>query len=344
MKGKRESLLRFANAALAACAGIFFSVGMLAGLVRPASAQTLEPATLRLDWLASGYHAPFFLALERGYYRDQGIDLQILDGKGSTTTIQVVASGSETFGAANLTTMALGVAKGMPLVAVAGLIQKSPDSIISLADSGIKSPKDIVGRRGGFVATSASDRLFPAFAKAAGIDGRKVNRIQIESSARYSVLLQGNADFVIGWSFTDAFKINKLKPVSPPLLFADYGVNVLSVGIVVSKDTLAKRETLVRRFLAATVRGMEDTIKSPEAAVDAVLKLRSGADREALLAGTSKLKDFIHTKSSETLPLGVMADEDWQSGHRILVEYLGMSDAVAANQLYTNAYLPDQAK
>src|SRR5262245_56652713 len=72
-------------------------------LPRSALAQaTLQPATLRLDWLASGYHVPFFLALERGYYREHGIDLQIADGKGSTTTIQVVASGSDTFGAANL--------------------------------------------------------------------------------------------------------------------------------------------------------------------------------------------------------------------------------------------------
>jgi NitT/TauT family transport system substrate-binding protein len=332
------------KAAVAALAGIA-ALMTLVGFTRPAKAQAaLEPASIRLDWLASGYHAPFFLALDRGYYRDQGIDLQIFDGKGSTTTIQVVASGAETFGAANLTTMALGVAKGMPLVAVLGLIQKSPDSIISLADAGIKTPADIVAKRGGFVATSASDRLFPAFAKSAGIDPQKVTRIQIESSARYSVLLQGNADFVIGWSFTDAFKINKQKPVAPPLLFADYGVNVLSIGIVVSKDTLANHPSLVKRFLAATVKGIEDSIKSPEAAVDAIVRLRPGADREALLAGASNLGAFVHTKSSEALPLGSMADQDWEAGRRILVEYLGMSESVASSQLYTNALLPQQAK
>src|SRR5579872_7057368 len=104
---------------------------LIAGSTHAAAQAKLEPATLRLDWLASGYHVPFFLALERGYYRDQGIDLQIFDGKGSTTTIQVVASGTDTFGAANLTTMTLGIARGLPLVAVAGLIQKSPDSVIS---------------------------------------------------------------------------------------------------------------------------------------------------------------------------------------------------------------------
>jgi NitT/TauT family transport system substrate-binding protein len=190
--------------------GITVACSVLISLLRPAFAQaTLEPATLRLDWLASGYHIPFFLALERGYYREQGIDLQIADGKGSTTTLQVVASGSDTFGAANLSTTALGIARGIPVVAVAGLIQKSPDSVISLAGAGISSPKDMEGKRGGFVPTSASDRIFPAFAKAAGVDLQKITKLQLESSARYSVLLQGNADFVIGWSFTDAYKIGR---------------------------------------------------------------------------------------------------------------------------------------
>jgi NitT/TauT family transport system substrate-binding protein len=304
----------------------------------------LEPATLRLDWLASGYHVPFFLALERGYYRDQGIDLQIFDGKGSTTTLQVVASGAETFGAANLSTMALGVAKGMPLIAVAALIQKSPDAVISLAGSGINKPQDIVGKRGGFVATSASDRLFPAFAKATGVDPNKITRIQIKSSARYSVLLQGNADFVIGWSFTDAYKISKHKPIAPPLMFSDNGVNVLSIGIVVNKDTLAKRASLVTRFLTASMKGVAESIRSPQDAVDATMKARPSADRDSLLAAANKLGNFVHTKNSQSRPLGYMADQDWEASRRILVEYLGMSDSVKTSQLYTNALLPKQTK
>jgi NitT/TauT family transport system substrate-binding protein len=308
-----------------------------------ASAQTaLEQATLRLDWLASGYHVPFFLALERGYYREQGIDLQIFDGKGSTTTVQVVASGTDTFGAANLSTMALGAARGMPLVAVAGLIQKSPDSIISLAEAGIREPKDIEGKRGGFVPTSASDRIFPAFAKAAGIDQQKIRKLQIESSTRYSILLQGNADFVIGWSFTDAYKIGRQKPIAAPILFADRGVNMLGIGVVVSKDTLTKRSLLVKGFLAAAVKGVEETLRSPDAAVDATMKARPGADRDALLEAAGKLGSFVRTASSAAQPIGWMAREDWEESKRILVNYLDMSDAVSMESLYTNSFLPDR--
>jgi NitT/TauT family transport system substrate-binding protein len=321
--------------------GIAVACSVLVSLPHLAFAQaSLEPATLRLDWLASGYHVPFFLALERGYYREQGIDLQIADGKGSTTTLQVVASGSDTFGAANLSTTALGIARGIPVVAVAGLIQKSPDSVISLAGAGISSPKDMEGKRGGFVPTSASDRIFPAFAKAAGVDLQKITKLQLESSARYSVLLQGNADFVIGWSFTDAYKIGRQKPIAPPILFSDYGVNTLGVGVIVSRDTVEKRAPVVKGFLAATVKGIDETLRAPEAGVEATMKARPGADRDALLEAAKRLGEFLHTKNSASHPSAWMAPADWEDSRRILVEYLGMKDTVPADTLFTNAYLP----
>jgi NitT/TauT family transport system substrate-binding protein len=313
----------------------------LAAIPRSALAQeALQPASLRLDWLASGYHVPFFLALDRGFYREQGIDLQIADGKGSATTLQVVASGSDTFGAANLATTALGIARGIPLIAIAGLIQKSPDSVISLEGAGIKSAKEMEGKRGGFVPTSASDRIFPAFAKAANVDLGKITKLNIESSARYSVLLQGNADFVIGWSFTDAYKISRQRPIAGPILFSDYGVNMLGVGIIVSKETVEKRARLVKGFLAATVKGVDETLRTPELAVDATMKLRPNSDRDALFQAARKLGDFLHTKNSSSHPSGWMAPQDWDESRRILVEYLGMSDAVTPNTLFTNAYLP----
>jgi NitT/TauT family transport system substrate-binding protein len=324
-----------------------FAIGLFTGIASiavatHAPAQATEQATLRLDWLASGYHGLFFLALERGFYREQGIDLSISDGKGSTRTIQVVASGTETFGFANLSATALGFARGMPLVAVAAVIQKSPDAIIALKGSGIKVAKDIEGKRGAFTPTGAADRLFPAFAKSAGVDMSRVTRIQIESSARYSVLLQGNADFVVGWSFDDGYKINKRKAIEPPILFSDNGVNVLGVGIITGKDTLTKRPDVVKRFLAASMKGLEEALKSPAAAVDAILKWRPDGDRDSLLAAAQGLHAFVRTANTASKPLGWMAKEDWAATRQILVEHLGMSSAVAIDRLSTNDFLSNQ--
>lgn len=305
-----------------------------------ASAQ-LEKATLRLDFLPGGYHAPFFLALDRGYYKQQGIDLQILDGRGSTSTLQVLGAGTDTFGVANLSAMASAVSKGIPLVAVGGLVQRDPDSLISLAGSNITRPKDVEGKRGAFVPTGAGDRLFPAFAKANKIDVSKIQRLNVSAEARYSVVLQGNADFMVGWSFTDALKIAKQKPISPPVLFSDHGVTMLGVGIVVTRDFLTSRPKLVRAFLAATAKAAQEAINDPPAAVAAVAKFRPDSDAELLLEGVRNLAKFIRTPNNASMPLLAMSRPDWEETTSNMVNYLDLPPTLKSDAFYTNDFLPN---
>lgn len=305
-----------------------------------ASAQ-LEQATLRLDFLPGGYHAPFFLALNRGYYKQQGIDLQILDGRGSTSTLQVLGAGTDTFGVANLSAMASAVSKGIPLVAVGGLVQRDPDSLISLAGSNITRPKDVEGKRGAFVPTGAGDRLFPAFAKANKINVSKIHRLNVSAEARYSVVLQGNADFMVGWSFTDALKIAKQKPISPPVLFSDHGVTMLGVGIVVTRDSLTSRPKLVRAFLAATAKAAQEAINDPPAAVAAVAKFRPDSDAELLLEGMRNLAKFIRTPNNASMPLLAMSRPDWEETTSNMVNYLDLPPTLKSDAFYTNDFLPN---
>ena len=326
-------------AAISVCIGLGCALSTMP--VLSASAQgALEKATLRLDFLPGGYHAPFFLALDRGYYKQQGIDLEVFDGKGSSATIQVVASGTDTFGVANLSAMAIAISKGVPLIGVGAVIQKSPDSLISLAGSGITKPKDVEGKRGAFVPTGAGDRMFPAFAKANKIDVDKITRLNVSAEARYSVVLQGNADFMVGWSFTDALRIAKQKPISPPVLFSDYGVTMLGVGVFVTKDVATNRSKLVRAFLAATVKGAEEAIKDPPGAVAAVAKLRPDSDTALLLEGVKNLAKFIRTPNSASMPLLAMAKADWEESTNNLVTYLDLPPSMKSDAFYTNEFLP----
>jgi hypothetical protein len=96
----------------------------------------------------------------------------------------------------------------------------------------------------------------------------------------------------------------------------------------------------VKGFLAATVKGISEALRAPDAAVEATMKLRPGADRDALLEPAKKLGEFLHTKNSASQPTGWMARQDWEESRRILVEYLGMKDTVPADSLFTNSYLP----
>src|SRR4029453_5706466 len=140
-------------------------------LPAPSAAQgALTSVSLRLDYLPAGYHAPLFLAVQRGYYREQGIDLQISDGRGSNPSLQSVAAGNDLIVLANYGTMTEGITKGMPVIGVGGLIQRLPDAVISLKGSGIKTPKDLEGRPMTIPPASAVFKLFAAFVTATGID------------------------------------------------------------------------------------------------------------------------------------------------------------------------------
>ena len=135
---------------------LFFAVTL------PAAAQ--EKATLRLNWLLYGFHTPFHLGVERGYYKAEGIDLEINDGKGSASTVQVVGAKGDTFGLSDGASIINGITKGAPIKAVMGIMNTTPFAIIVREDSGIKTLKDLEGKTisataGEAAVGSSSDRL-----------------------------------------------------------------------------------------------------------------------------------------------------------------------------------------
>jgi NitT/TauT family transport system substrate-binding protein len=311
------------------------AIAVILALVAPSGA-TAETVTLRLDWLPSGYHAPIFLALQKGYYKARGIELEIADGKGTNPALQSVAAGNDMIVLANYATLVQSVARGMPLIGIGGLIQKTPDSVVSLKDKPIAKPEELVGRTVVLTADSAGAKLFAAFIAAKGLDATKIKQLNVTASAVATTLLQGQADAMIGWSFTDALRVESQKPIAPPLLFADSGVNVLGNGFVVARETAKAKPDLLKRFLAATAKGYDEGLKDPEAAVDAMLVARPMVDRELQLRQLKVLPPFLHSQRSAGHPFGWTAAEDWQQTYELLQKYFGMEEKIEVGQVYTN--------
>jgi len=111
-----------------------------------AQAQPKEKVVLMLNWYLYSEHAPFFLGKARGYYDQEGIDLDIQEGRGSGVTVQAVAANTATFGYVDVPTMIKAAAKGAPVRAVGVALQVSPMSVMGFSDKNIRAPKDIVGK------------------------------------------------------------------------------------------------------------------------------------------------------------------------------------------------------
>ncbi|HTQ00847.1 MAG TPA: ABC transporter substrate-binding protein [Casimicrobiaceae bacterium] len=322
--------------ALAAAASLALSGG--------AAAQAKDKVVLLLNWYTYSEHAPFYLGKERGYYDQEGIDLDIQEGRGSGVTVQAVAAGTATFGYADVPTMMKAASKGAPVIAVGVALQTSPMSVMGFSEKNIKKPEDIKGKTVAVTPGDSMSQIWPLFMKKTGLKEGDFKQVAGDAQTKLNAVVNNQADLLLGYVMDQAIKLTDAtkKPVTP-IRFADYGVNMVSSGIVVQKDYLKDHPDVVKRFLKATQRSMEEAAKNPEAAIDAMLKAqpKSGVKETAIdgMKATAALYKGPDNPNDKPLRVG---KKNMDETLMLLVEYGGLDKAQAgkAEDYYTNAYLP----
>ncbi|MBL6615685.1 MAG: ABC transporter substrate-binding protein, partial [Reyranella sp.] len=242
----------------------------LAGL--PASAQT--PVKFTLDWVFQGPTSPFLVALEKGYYKAEGLDVTMDPGQGSAGAVQRVATGAYQIGFADVNATIEYNAKnpGKEVMCVFMAYDHAPFGVYALKKSGIKTPKDLEGKKLGAPVFDASFRLFPAFAKINGIT--KWEHVNLTPQLREQSLVQGTVDFISGHYFSSILDLEARGVKFDDIVamrYVDYGMDVYANGIVVSAD-MAKDEKAVKGFIVATLKGWKDVIANPKVGIAAAKK------------------------------------------------------------------------
>jgi NitT/TauT family transport system substrate-binding protein len=308
-------------------------------------AAALKPVTMTLDWVFQGPNVGFMLAQEKGFYREAGLDVAITSGRGSGSTAQLVASKAAQFGFADGYVVANSVAKGLGLKSVGSIFRRNPAAVVVDASSGINTPKDLEGKSIAITAGSAQFQQFPAFAKGAGIDITKVEIVNIDPAGVGAALIAGKVPAIGGFAqgYVPAIEIRGKKQVKI-FWYADYGVTVVSNGIIVHRDLLASDPELVRAFVTPTIKGFLYGRQNPEEAVAVVKKYLETVDpvitrRELELSW----KTWV-TPSTKGKPLGWAADADWVATADVLRQYGGVVDRPSASTLYTNEFVPTGAE
>src|SRR4029077_1224070 len=206
------------------------ALAILAASMTTTSAQ--EAVSLRLNWYLGGLHVPFYYGKERGFYKDEGIDLTINEGRGSANTVQVVAAGSDTFGLADSSSVVATAAKGADVKSVMSLLNSTGFSVVSLASAGIKTPKDLEGKK---LAVSPGDplgQLFRALAAHNKLDMSKISFVQVDPAAKVVAVLEKRVDALLGGA-DDPYFLIKYKGEEPAALrYADHGVNIVGMTIL----------------------------------------------------------------------------------------------------------------
>jgi NitT/TauT family transport system substrate-binding protein len=320
------------------------AAALFALIAAPVFAQGKDKVVLLLNWYVYSEHAPFFLGKARGYYDQEGIDLDIQEGRGSGVTVQAVAAGTANFGYADVPTMIKAASKGAPVVAVGVALQTSPMSVMGYADRNIRTPADIKGKTVAVTPGDSMSQIWPLFLKKTGLSDADFKTVSGDAQTKLNAVINNQADLLLGYVMDQAIKLQDAthKQVYP-IRFADYGVNMVSSGIIVQKDFLKQKPDLVKRFMRATTKSLEEAAKNPDAAVDAMLAAnpKSGVKETALVGMKNTAALYKGPDNPNDRPLRV-GGKNMDETLALLVEYGGLDKGSAgkATDYYSNDFLP----
>ncbi|HZT52622.1 MAG TPA: ABC transporter substrate-binding protein [Stellaceae bacterium] len=338
-KSSRRQFLRDASIA----AGLA-SVAPLAR-VRRARAAGLKPVSMRLDWIHQGPNDGFIIAREKGFYKEAGLDVDVGVGKGSGSTAQLIATKAAQFGFSDGYVVGLSVSKGMDIRMVGAVYRGNPSAIVVLADSGIKTPKDLAGKSVGIPTGGTGFQQWPAFVKGCGVDASNIRVVNTDPAGTPPALIAGKVDAIGGYAqgFVPSVEIRGKKKARI-FWYADCGVTAVSNGIIVHNDLIKEDPALIRSFVAASIKGFLYGRKHPDEAA-AIIKQYSPATEIAISLSEMKLSWHTWvTPNTKNKPLGWMSEKDWEATVASLKQYGGVTTPLTAAQLYTNDFVPAGAE
>lgn len=248
----------------------------LAGVLSTSAAIAQTPVKFALDWRFEGPAAPYLVALDKGFYKAEGLDVTIDPGTGSVESINRIASGQYemAFGDINSLVKFRDSAENAKVKAVAVIYNAPAFAIVSVKSKGIAKPKDLEGRVLGAPAADGAYAQWPIFVKANGIDAAKVKIENVGFPVREPMLAKGTVDAIAGFSFSSYMnlKANGVKAEDiVVMLMRDHGLDLYGNALMVGPKFAAEKPEAVKGFVRATLKGLQETIRSPETAVKSVI-------------------------------------------------------------------------
>ena len=296
---------------------------------------------MRLNWKFYGEHAPLFVAKEKGYFEAQGLEVELLEGKGSGATIREVAGHPEEFGWADTASMIKLAATGLPVKTAGIFVQLSPMSFIYKSDLDIRSIQDLVGKRIARSPGTAAHTILPAIMAANNLQQDSFHYVTMPTSAgKLDALLGGQADVMLGFFIVQPIALKHEKNIQlrwKP--YHEFGVNTLSGGVIVHNRTLEENPELVRSVVAAVQQGFREAQKDPAQAAKSMADATDPKNEAMYREQLDLVLEMLHTPDSKGKPPGWVAKEDWKQTVELLTTYGKMQGNPESHNYYTNQFL-----
>jgi NitT/TauT family transport system substrate-binding protein len=317
------------------------AVAVLLAVAGPGHGQTPQKIVFALNWFAVGDHAAYWVALDRGYYKARGLDVELQNSKGSGDSIAKVDSGRADLGLADAVVVIPRVAQGARLKIVGAVFDLTPLNIWTRKDTGITKPKDLEGKTLAAPPGDAQRQLFPAFARLNGVDESKIKWLTIEPAAKFVALSEKRADAVPDYTTGQPFwekAVGKDNLVRMP--WSQHGFDTYSMSIMASDKTLGERPTALRDFLAASYQGWRDVMDDPKTALEIFKKRVPDIDLSLIEPNMMLGLELMKTERYASHGIGWMERAKMCRTVDVINRYMpDMPRKVGCDEVFTNEFL-----
>jgi len=313
--------------------------GAIVSVVR---AQALTPVTVRLAFNYNGHRSPYLLGKDKGFYAAEGLDVSVLEGKGVSSSMQLLASKQDTFAVIDPPSLMLGVAQGMPIRQVLQIYQVSPNALISWASAGIKKPADLVGKTVATLQGDTTTTMLYALLAKNGIDAQQVKIVASDGGTRTQTFLSKRAQAITGFT-NDSYLGLKATADGPIAYFAysDFGIDTMGDGIAANIETIRNNPKLVAGFVRATLKAYQYSLAHPEEAIASLAKVAPTIKRDVEVDKLKATASLLESADTKAHGIGYSSKDKWASAQALMLQYGGLAKGVDdVSVYYTNDFLP----
>ena len=308
----------------------------------PAAAQ--QKLDFILNWVPGGDHAPYYYAKKAGWYAKEGIDLNLEPGKGSALATQKVGAGANPIGLADMGGVLVAKGKGADTVAVFNVYANSPQGLYWLKSSGIKSIKDFPGKKIGNPAADGARTMWPALAKANGIDPKSVTWVNIDANAKLSGLKSKAIDITTSFYNIHHIFQRELGADMGFLAWREVGLNPYGNSVIVNAEFLAKNRPMIDKFVKVTQRAFAACVKEPKPCVQALIDANGALSLDNETVNWQLVEVLMSDKTSREVALGMHDDARMKADYELVRDYVGIDKPFDVKTAYTNEFLDRSIK
>ncbi|HET9926210.1 MAG TPA: ABC transporter substrate-binding protein [Methylomirabilota bacterium] len=318
---------------------VVVAVVVALGLGAP-SAQQPQKVVFALNWFPVGDHAAYWVALEKGYYRQRGLDVDMQNSKGSGDSIAKVDTGRADIGLADSAVVIAAAARGAKVKVVGMVFDKSPLNVWSRKEAPITKPKDLEGKSVAAPPGDGQRQMFPAFARLHGIDQTKVTWVNVEPAAKVPALAEKRVDAVADYTTGLPFYEKAMGKGNAVMLpWADHGFDMYSMSIIASEKTMKERAPVLRAFLEASYLGWRDVMSDPKSALEIFKKRVPEIDLSIIEPNMMMGLDLMKTDRYAKNGIGWMEDKKMCDSVDLVNTYMGVPTKIDCKGVYTNEFL-----